>query len=153
MDLLKQREDRIKLLIERGITCNIETGEVFNRLGKIIEYKDTAGYRVIGSSLNGKRFDIRQHQFIYYISTSKVVYNIDHINRVKDDNRIINLREVTHQQNTFNRKFKGYSFRKDRGTWRVRIMVDGKSINIGSYKTEEDASKAYSEARNKYHII
>lgn len=65
---------------------------------------------------------------------------IDHINRVKDDNRIVNLREVTKScnlRNSGNRKdsfsgVKGVTRSSSSGKWISIISVNGKRIQIGS---------------------
>ena len=86
----------------------------------------------------------------------------DHINGNKLDNRKCNFRGVTHSQNAMNKKpqwnarsqYKGVSWRgeKDRGAkWRARIMVENKSINLGSFRTDAEAALAYNAAAIKYH--
>jgi hypothetical protein len=84
----------------------------------------------------------------------------DHINHNGLDNRLANLRPVTHMQNVWNRrkfkspsrsKYKGVDFAKDMKRWRARIRVNGKRIYLGSYKNEIDAAKAYDKAAKKYH--
>lgn len=82
---------------------------------------------------------------------------VDHINGDSSDDRWSNLRLVTHQQNQFNRcknknntsGFKGVHAHKNR--WRARIMVGGKSICLGLYKTREMAHAAYCQAADKMH--
>jgi len=47
-------------------------------------------------------------------------------------------------------QYKGVTHLKN-GKWKARIMVDGKSITIGSsYRTEHDAALAYDRAAVKY---
>ncbi len=78
---------------------------------------------------------------------------LDHINGVKDDNRIANLRIATHSQNKANtaaRKdnthgFKGISPRSN-GNWRAQIRVNGKDIHLGYFLTPGEASAAYALA-------
>jgi HNH endonuclease/AP2 domain len=81
---------------------------------------------------------------------------IDHINGIKTDNRISNLRLVTPNQNQQNRKpKKGGTGIK--GVWRsknrfiAQIAVNGKSIYLGSFKTKEEAGSAYAKAAKKLH--
>lgn len=76
---------------------------------------------------------------------------IDHIDRNPSNNNISNLRIVTPRQNSKNNTCKGYTIRY--GKYRVRIRVDYKLINIGTFDTEKEAREAYLEAKSKYHII
>jgi hypothetical protein len=78
-------------------------------------------------------------------------HQIDHINGVRDDNRFINLREATMQQNNFNRFAKGYVFDKKNKKYQARIMLSGKLIHLGLFQTTEEAHTAYLEAKVKYH--
>src|SRR5690554_1648894 len=85
--------------------------------------------------------------------------HIDHINGVKSDNRISNLRIATISENQWNmpRKpdshsgYKGVTWSKVRNMWRSRISVNGKSIWLGYHSTPEQAHAAYCEAAKKYH--
>lgn len=85
---------------------------------------------------------------------------IDHMNGLRDDNRLSNLRLVNNsenQQNIFKIKsnntsgYRGVSFEKNESKYRAEIMVDGKSIFLGRYDNAEDAGKAYQTAKIKYH--
>ncbi|MEK6883422.1 MAG: HNH endonuclease [Nanoarchaeota archaeon] len=76
---------------------------------------------------------------------------IDHINGDKLDNRRNNLRIVTRQQNMFNRrkrkllssKYKGVSWNKKNKNWRAMIRINNRTLNIGSFRNEQDAASAY----------
>ena len=77
---------------------------------------------------------------------------IDHINHDSLDNRAINLRIATHAQNSQNRKnVKGYQAMGK--LFYAKISVNNKIMNVGSFKTEEEASQAYVEAKLKYHNV
>ena len=77
---------------------------------------------------------------------------IDHIDGNRLNNHINNLRVVNHQQNQFNRTTaKGYY--KDKTKWHSQIQLNKKVIYLGLYTTEEDARKAYLDAKLVYHII
>jgi hypothetical protein len=83
---------------------------------------------------------------------------LDHINGVKTDNRICNLREATNAQNGKNLGLskantsgvKGVSFEKYTGRWKATIRVDGKSISIGRFDSIENAVTARKLAEQQY---
>ena len=78
----------------------------------------------------------------------------DHICHNTLDNRRLNLRAVTHQQNNFNQKnTKGYSWDKHAEKYRARIEFNGKYIHLGLFLTAEDAHNAYLQAKEQYHKI
>jgi hypothetical protein len=76
---------------------------------------------------------------------------VDHIDRNPSNNQLSNLRIVSQQQNTWNREAKGYYKRNNK--FKTEIKVSNKTINLGLFDTEEEARKAYLEAKSKYHII
>lgn len=86
---------------------------------------------------------------------------IDHINGIKTDNRFCNLRLVTNGQNQQNRRHArkdnlhsksiGVGFWSVNGKWRARIQIDKKSVFLGYFDTEEDASIAYMDAKANLH--
>ncbi len=78
---------------------------------------------------------------------------IDHINRIKTDNRLVNLRLSTHQKNRFNTDAKGYCWDKHNNKWHALIKLDGKSKSLGSFVEKEDARQAYLNAKPIYHVI
>ena len=72
---------------------------------------------------------------------------IDHINHVKTDNRMVNLREVTRSENQKNRTLNvgsksgvaGVRWRKQMGKWESNIRVNGKDLYLGCYASKEKA--------------
>lgn len=87
---------------------------------------------------------------------------IDHINGIKNDNRISNLREVNHSGNQHNRwlpnktnklGFVGvYEKKVYKGKrYCAQIRVDGKKINLGYFESPELASEAYFQAKRDMH--
>jgi len=143
------REEKCKLAIEMGYTYNPETGKVYGVKGKEIISKHKEGYIHIKNS----KFQLRGHQFAWYWVNKEIVNCIDHINGIRDDNRICNLRSVTHQQNLFNTKAKGYTWRKRDNKWQSQINLNNKYIHLGLFDTEEEARNAYITAKEKYHIL
>jgi hypothetical protein len=147
------RENKIKLAIEKGITCDPKLGIVYGIRGNPITKKCKFGYISFSVGDNDIRYYIRAHQFIFYWVNKKCVDVIDHINRDKSDNRIENLREVTQSTNLENRDCKGYNYDKIRNKWRARIKVNKKEIFLGRFDTEYEARQAYLDAKKIYHNI
>lgn len=83
---------------------------------------------------------------------------IDHIDRNGLNNQKRNLRICTHSQNLMNQrhridctsKYKGVCWDKGRRRWKGRIAIDGVTINLGRFESEEDAALAYNNAAIKY---
>jgi hypothetical protein len=149
------REEKCELAIERGFTYNSEIGNIYNRFGKISKIKHPRGYIDILITINKKTYHLLAHHFAWYCVYGNCdTEEIDHINGVRNDNRICNLRSVTRQQNQWNRNdIKGYWFRKDRQKYRAHITFNGKTKFIGHFDTEQEAKQAYLNAKEKYHII
>ena len=78
---------------------------------------------------------------------------IDHVNGIKSDNRLSNLREVTKRENSQNIRVAyssnkscgllGVSYHNKSGKWLARICSDTKRISLGLYDTPEEAHAAY----------
>ena len=150
------RLEKIQLAIEKGITCNPETGEVFGVRGNLLTNKNKQGYVIIYLVEKGIKFNIRAHQFIWFISNNYTSVDkvIDHINGQRSDNRISNLRVVTQQENMFNQpKAKGFHFKKDCNKFESYIKINRKKIYLGIFQTEEEARQAYLDAKKIYHKI
>lgn len=83
---------------------------------------------------------------------------IDHINGIRTDNRICNLREASNAQNGKNLGLskantsghKGVCFDKQTGKWRAIIKVNFKLISLGRYANLQDAINARVAAEQQY---
>jgi hypothetical protein len=146
------REERCKLAIERGFTYNSETGFIYNRYGKISKIKHNNGYLDICITINKKNNHLLAHHFAWYWVYKECVEQLDHINGIRDDNRICNLRPVTNQQNQWNQiNAKGYYWYKRQNKWKSQIKFNKKTIGLGYFNTEEEARNAYLQAKEIYH--
>jgi hypothetical protein len=82
---------------------------------------------------------------------------VDHKNRHPSEDRWDNLRLATHSQQMMNRKLHSNNTHGVKGVyrsgnrWEARISVENKNIQIGSYKTFEEAVAARRTAEIKYH--
>ena len=83
---------------------------------------------------------------------------VDHINHNGLDNRKANLRLATVAQNAWNAErpigrsgYRGVSFDKRVGRWRVAICCCGKRKQLGYFSDKHEAAKAYDRAAKKYY--
>jgi hypothetical protein len=96
-----------------------------------------------------------------YVNGSLPEFTIDHINRVRSDNRIANLRSATNAENHQNRSkyitntsgVTGVYWDNQRGKWRAQIEHLGRNVNLGRYSTIEAAAEARAAAKKKFHIF
>ena len=147
------RLEKCEILKQKGFTYDPETGKIFNRFGNELSRKNKSGYYVINGSTHFSG-GLMNHHYAWYIMYGNVDFDmIDHINRIKTDNRISNLRNVNNQKNTFNTDAKGYSWHKRLNKWRSYICIDYKQIHLGYFNSKEEAIQTYLDAKEKYHII
>ena len=149
------RLEKCKLLKSKGYKYDPNTGLVFGLRGKNISSTDKDGYLIIGG---GKKFNgnLKLQHFAWYMIYDNVDYEmLDHINEIKSDNRISNLRISNNSKNQMNRftTVKGYTQHKKTKRWCSRIKLNGKLKHIACFETEEEARQSYLQAKEKYHII
>lgn len=85
---------------------------------------------------------------------------LDHIDRVKTNNRIANLREACPLRNSHNTilpnakstsGIRGVYFNKNLQKWQANISSNRKRMHLGLFKTKEEAQQAYLRAKMIYH--
>jgi len=120
----------------------------------------------VGQALNSRGYKSFMHKGVsyqlhrlawFYVNGVWPKENIDHINRVKTDNRICNLREASKLLNNLNTDvrrdnksgFKGVCFEKRRGKYLAHIRLDGRLKHLGAFDSAEKASEAYQSALAK----
>jgi hypothetical protein len=85
--------------------------------------------------------------------------DVDHINRVRSDNRITNLRLASRTENSQNAGlkrnntsgYKGVSLHKTTRRWRAHLMVGRKQIHLGLFDCIHEAVAARKAAEAIYH--
>ena len=125
------------------------------KAGKKAGCLDAKNYIKVG--INNRDYGI--HQLIFLIHNKYIPKEIDHINGVRNDNRIENLREVTTSQNQQNSKigknntsgYKNVTWDFWVNKWRVQLNICGKNKYIGIFEDIELADLVAQEARNKYY--
>lgn len=106
----------------------------------------------------GKRGYLAHRLAWLYVYGYWPVGDVDHINTVRHDNRLVNLRVVTKQENNRNVKrkshnstgYKGVCFYKE-NRFIAYITVNYKTKYLGVFDTAEEASAAYAAASQLYH--
>lgn len=84
--------------------------------------------------------------------------DVDHINHVRDDNRLVNLRFVTQGENLKNQSVSskntsgvtGVYFSKAKKKYIAQIKVNREAVYLGIFDTLEDAAEARRQADRKY---
>ena len=110
------------------------------------------GYRLL--RVDNTNYFAQRIAWMYVYGEDPGELMLDHINTNTDDNRLINLRLVTRQENGFNRPTtKGYYWLKCARKYKACIVVNGKQIYLGLYDTAEEARQAYLDAKETYHTI
>lgn len=141
-----------------------ESGEFFwktsrgkAKAGNRIGWKCTNGY--IYFAIRGRKYTA--HRIAWLISHGSFpAGDIDHINGVRDDNKLSNLRVATRSENLQNTRcpnsrntsgYMGITFHKQSGRWNSRICTNGIVKSLGYFDLKEDAAKAYLEAKRADH--
>lgn len=108
-----------------------------------VDGKITAAHRVVWEMHNG--------------SIPDGMY-VDHINHIRDDNRIENLRLVTKIDNAWNITKKknntsgvtGVCWNRKKNKWRAQITIFKRNIRLGEFNSFDMAVKARKEAEEFY---
>lgn len=123
--------------------------------GKVAGSHDKDGYIQIHFK-GGKR---KAHRLAFLFSYGRIPDGeIDHINHIRDDNRIANLREATSKQNRRNKALyarsstgvTGVRQLPATGMWQARIRIDGVDKHLGNFTAKESAVEARANAEKFY---
>ena len=125
---------------ETGIITWIKNPGKKIQVGQITGNLNLNGYLQI--QFQGKNY--KAHRVAWFLYHGKWPTNhIDHINGIRTDNRISNLRDVTRSENQLNQKghrdktYKYYTFNKRFNKWYVQKRINGKKTFFGCFNSEE----------------
>lgn len=101
-----------------------------------------------GVQVKGSKFYAHRLIWAWHYGVLGVDVDIDHINGSKRDNRIENLQELSHRDNST----KGFSSDLPTGVsrngsgFRAEVYIDGKRHYLGQFRSAAEASEAYQNA-------
>mgnify|MGYP003638878544 CR=1 FL=1 len=153
-ELIPYYEKARSTLIYDSISGLITWGE---KTGKRVNIGDTAGcinsrgYRHIRVTIDNHPRELKAHRIAWFIYYGKLPYALDHVDGLKHNNSILNLRECNHSENAMNRGlnknnksgFKGVSWNKADKKWVAKISKDGETFTLGMFNSPKKASLSY----------
>ena len=150
--------------LKQYLSYNPETGLFYRltsrthnaKIGDVAGCKDGQGY--INIRVYGGRHKAHRLAWLY-VYAEFPGSDLDHVNGIRTDNRISNLRIATRSENSLNTGlrstntsgFRGVSFNKKNNRWRVQAQYNGKKNHLGNFKSAEQASAVYEEFAKKHH--
>lgn len=122
---------------------------MFRNAGKVAGSVNNRGY--VSICVEEKRYLAHRLAWLY-MTGSWPVGEIDHDNRVKTDNRWINIKDASHIENCHNKGIstnntsgvRGVTRHRDK--WQAQIRVNYKHIHLGVFDTFKEAADARAKA-------
>lgn len=155
--------------LHQSLKYNSETGEFMRKIDPAVRGSlkarwhnkptsktvNNCGYSLIG--ICGKQYLAHRVAWAMYYGKWPEG-QIDHINHIRTDNRIKNLREVDDQENKKNLSListnktgvMGVSWDKNRSMWRSRIQIGQKGIFLGRFNSFDEAVTAREKALEQH---
>lgn len=127
------------------------------KTGYVAGSTNAAGYVII--FIDGRGYKAHRLAWLY-IEGTWPKNHIDHLNSVKNDNRIDNLRDATRSENLQNQRFAhanncsgfiGVHWHQASWSWQAQIRANGRRHHLGVFLTPELASEAYLKAKRELH--
>ena len=153
-------QDRLKQLLHYDPDTGVFVWRVNRtwsvRAGNVAGKKHHSGYWNL--FVDGKWLMAHRAAWLYSYGTWPAA-DIDHINRIRDDNRLCNLREANRSENCQNQPIRksntsgitGVSWHKGSNAWVATISVDKKLRHLGTFRNIEDAVNARRQAETVYY--
>ncbi len=144
--------------VNTGLFTRIIRSSPNTKIGEIAGYKAKNGYVVI--FVDSKAYKAHRLAWLF-VNGNFPEYEIDHINGIKHDNRINNLREAKHCENAQNRKTPknnaigliGAFFNKSNKKYISKIVYKKTKYHLGCFETAEEAHAAYCRAKSLLHTF
>ena len=167
-----------KEYFDKYIRYEEESGKLFWKDRDVSEFKNDAYYRAWKTSylnkeitkvdrdgyyrvaLRGKEYKAHRVIWIMCYNEDPKKFHIDHINGIKNDNRISNLRKATSQENSRNHTrlsshnttgYRGIYKGNTEGSWVVRLQLNCKLTTVGTFYSLEEAIEARRNAVEKHY--
>lgn len=155
--------NKLKLFVDEFLDYNKDTGVITwakspahrVKVGDEAGTVNASGYKVF--SIKNKLYSA--HRIAWLISNGELPpEHIDHINGVRSDNRLANLRAASNKENLRNCRIHklnksgvtGVKWYPAQGSWESYITVDYKKIGLGYFKSFFDAIAARKSAEIVY---
>lgn len=149
---MKYSPEAIERLLSNYTYC-ADTGTITTvKTGRVLTGKTSVGYHMVQFRLNGTQHKYLAHHVAWFMTYGVWPMEIDHINRDRADNRIVNLREVTRAENLRNRidassiqsQYDCVSWHKSNRKWQARLpyKIDRKRTQLGYFDCEHEAYAA-----------
>lgn len=123
-----------------------------DRSGQVAGAVNNTGYVAI--QIGARKYLAHRLAWLY-VHGEWPVADLDHINGVRTDNSIANLRPASRTLNAENQRLRGGSlgvdFHRASSRWRARITVEGDCRLLGYYASRIEAQEAYLQAKRQHH--
>lgn len=120
------------------------------------------GYLLVGLSKNKKTTTQKVHRLVAvaFCEQPEGCTEVDHIDQHKTNNHYLNLRWVTRGHNQRNKRkrngcssqFPGVCFHKQNNKWEAGLKINGRSVYLGRFDTQEEAHAAWRQAVIDNHL-
>jgi hypothetical protein len=122
------------------------------------------GYRKVGLYKNKKRRNCKVSVLvaISFLGHKPDGYTkvVDHINGIRDDDRLSNLQVITHRENITRARFGKNKYtgvtrlkKAKKNPFLAAIVIDSKRVHLGVFPTEELAAEAYIKRLNEFNKL
>ena len=122
--------------LRKNYTLDAATGTITNKRGRVVKgTPDIRGYLITCIRIAGVNVMVKLHQMVWVLAYGRWPALIDHVNGIRTDNRIGNLREVTAAENRANCVM----------PWRPNAVtgLPGVSRVKGCYRNRLDGKQVY----------